>query len=282
MVVNLAKFWFVIWVACSSSVTAQGNKVQLEEASKALISGDRVAAIQTLRTALTEETRAPAKKEIQTRIYRAHRAFMTDRAQRLYEVGQAIWFNRPDLAVEKWQQALGLEPDNLSVISRMVRHHLHGRQCETAQSVLDRQPRPLDEDPEVYLLRKEILFCSRKYLEVIEVKVEHIPPELELAFLYVEAKAHFELKNLERTQVIIQKIWEKDPKFPENLLLKARLKKGESAESAYEWELKYLSQCKELHDRDRRRYIFEPHICQQAKTVQESHALEQQERSTST
>lgn len=196
--------------------------------------------------------------------------FFTDKGQKLYESGQSIMFDTPDVALGQFREALQLEDGNVQILSNIARLQLAKQDCDGALATLAqaRAMSPYAGEPAVLELRTFI--CQRKF-ELVREKVKALPAldkNQEYFVQYALAQDFGQQKMWKKSFDTFLKLSETDPKFPEIYyhLSKVGVEAGREVDGFSE---RYVSLCKGLTPKDRKRYNLEPALCANLKEVED-------------
>lgn len=196
--------------------------------------------------------------------------FFTDKGQRLYEAGQTAMFDNPDTALTRYREALAMEDSNLLILGGIIHSLLAKQDCSGALQTIQ-TARAMSShlaEPALYELRA--LICLGNF-EGFREKLKQIPtPEKSQEYFlqFLSAQDHVQQKLWKRANELLVRVTEEQPKFPEAYywLFKARAE-ADDADTAF--ARKYVSLCKGLTIRDRKRYSLEPRLCVAMKEVED-------------
>ena len=195
--------------------------------------------------------------------------FFTDKGQRLFEAGQSSMYDSPDTAMNQYREALNLEDNNILVLINIARLQMIKQDCAGAQVTLAKARSLYAYAPDAALLELRTVICQKNF-EVFREKLKSLPAlekGQEMYLQYFNAQDLLQQKMWRRASEILQKVSDEDPKFPEPYiyLAKAGEELGRDVEA---FQTKYVSLCKNVSLRDRKRYAMEPLLCAQAKEVE--------------
>jgi tetratricopeptide (TPR) repeat protein len=240
----------------------------ISKAKNLSLQKDRLQATKILIRAAQKE-RGSAKKELIQTLQELSELFYTEKGQQLFELGQSLKFTALSTSIERYQEALQLEPSNVEVLRALTRAHLTLGACERSlefsQMLLDSNPF----DEEHTLLRLQSIFCgnqvaaTKETLETADVK----RVELKIYFDMMRAQALITEEKLTSAEQLLEKIVLQDKAYPESFLLLANLKKRQKKDFL-EPAKKYLDLCKGLNPQTRTKYRFEPRLCTEEKKVE--------------
>lgn len=262
----------LISLLISSLWAADPVTTAIEQAQSAALKKNRAEATSILNKAI--EAAAPPLRgrakliEAETSIAKM---FFTDKGQRLYESGQSAMYDAPDTALNQFKESLNLEDNNILVLNNIARVYLLKQDCASALTSVQRARALYLYAPESAVLELRALLCQKNF-EVFREKLKLLPSLEKGQEIYVQffsAQDFLQQKMWRKATEILTKVSEEDPKFPETYyyLAKAGIELSRDVEP---WQSKYISLCKGLTVRERRRYSLEPQLCTQVKEVEDA------------
>ncbi len=256
--------------AQTSATPKETYKDLISIAQNLSLQKDRLQATQTLVRALRKEKSLVAKRELLSALTDLSEVFYSDKAQQIFESGESLRFDTPQTSVERYAEALKLEPGNVSVLRGLGRAHLALGACDraldVAQQAMEMNPYPDD----LQLLKAQALSClaktkdSRGVLEKIELRKS----PLKFYFDVVKVQNLIFEDKLGMAEEDLKKLLETDAKFPEAYYWMAQIKSKQKADSL-EWNQKYVRLCQSLTPALRRKYNPEPRLCLEQKNAQQ-------------
>lgn len=259
------------------SATAKSNKVVtnssdiIKEAQEELLNGKRAEAIKHLVNALLSENRDSKNfKELKKALTSIGDVFLTIQAQKTYELGRSLLEKEPSAAVDKFLEALALEPSHQKVRLDLARAYLARGDCG---QVADITKQALLENPyhnDFFLLRLQSKVCQST-IEDFEAELMNPYVEQDEIYIYLEtAQAqHLIAKGKYSSAIeILNRAKARDPQFPEIYywLSNARTKLKQGAEAELQ---KYVQLCKDEPSKVKSRYSREPRTCRELSTIQQ-------------
>jgi tetratricopeptide (TPR) repeat protein len=231
---------------------------------------DRIQATQLLVRGLKKEKSTVARKELIRVLNELSDVFYTDKAQQLFELGESLRFENPQMALDRYNEALKIEPGNLNIIRGIGRAQLALGVCdkvsEMAQTAFDMNPFADD----LVLMRAQALSClaktkdSKQAIEKIDLKKS----PLKFFFETVKVQNLFFEDKLGMAEEELKKLIEQDPLFPESYYWMAQIKGKQKVDST-EWSQKYVRICQSMTSQVRRKYSLEPRLCLERKNVEQ-------------
>lgn len=243
----------------------------IERAQALALKKDRAAAAEVLNQAI-EATTPPLKGRARLIESQASIAkmFFTDKGQKLFESGQSAMYENPDIALNQYREAAKLEGDNLLLIDNIARILLAKQDCGGAVQSLEkaRTLYPYAAEPAVLELRA--LVCQKNF-EAFREKMKSAPTleKGQDAFVqYLVAQDLLQQKMWRKASEVLNKVSEDEPQFPETYywLTRAGQEIGRDTEN---WAQKYVSLCKGITVRERKRFSLEPRLCTNLKEVED-------------
>jgi hypothetical protein len=198
------------------------------------------------------------------------KVFFTDKGQRLFESGQSTMYENPDAALNQYKEALALEDNNILILDNIARVQLTKQDCTAALLTLSGARTFYPFAPEPAVLELRALLCQKNY-EAFREKVKLLPvleKGQESFVQFLSAQDFLQQKMWRKASDVLNRVSEEEPKFPETYyyLTKAGVELGRDTEG---WALKYVSLCKGITLRERKKWSLEPMICSNAKEVED-------------
>lgn len=196
--------------------------------------------------------------------------FFTDKGQKAFESGQALLWENPDMALTQFRQALELEDNNIQLLGSVARVQLMKMDCEGALASAQTARKVNPYDAEIAILEARSYLCAMKY-DLAREKIKALPPLDKWQASYVQflgAQDALLQKSSRKAFDAALKVTEDQPGFPEAyyLLVKAGVELGRDTEPYLQ---KYVSLCKAVTIRERKRYSLEPRLCLNLKDAED-------------
>lgn len=197
------------------------------------------------------------------------RQFFSDKALAIFELGESnLYAKRSREALERYREAQDLEPENTAIFSARVRALLAQGDCAEAEKFAAQSIalQPYDEMLKLVQLRSQIctgqstLFQKRWDSELGELDKNYGQAVTWFRILAAHHRSKLSIKALRQISV-------EHSDFPEPhyyLFLQATDPDEKRARGE-----EYVSLCKKCDHLVRRRYIYEPQICEHVQTVED-------------
>lgn len=258
-------FFFLLAFSANALETASGA---IEQAQALAIKKNRREACAILRKSL--EGQGKSRARVLEQLNNISKIFFTDKGQKAYEAGQGEIFENPEVALNHFRQSLVLEDDNLSVLVSLARVSMMKQDCESAAAFIDRARVLNPYDAEAAVFEISALYCLKKS-EAQREKIKSLPAlnKWEEGFVqYLTAQDLLRQGQAKRSMDLLQKFSDENPQFPEAYfyLAKAGL---EMKRDVDDWQERYISLCKSISVRERKKYALEPRLCVALKEVED-------------
>jgi tetratricopeptide (TPR) repeat protein len=248
--------------ATPSSIEAAQTKAlahQRKEASAILIAAIEDAKAQPkLKAKLTESLEAIAT------------TFFTDKGQKLFESAQSSMFDAQDVAIKALKEALVLEDNNLLVCLALVRANIAKKEYSAAKANLEMAKLIQPYSPDVVVLSLRLM-ASQGEVEPLREQLKTFPPLDKTQDIFVKQLLAQDLLDQQMTDKsfeLFTKITEMDAAYPEPYYFMAKAGQVLGKETE-DWSRKYVSLCKNVDARTRRKYANEPMLCSHVKEVED-------------
>ncbi len=256
----------------SKSAKAVTNSAEIiKEAQEQLLKGKRTEAIKHLVNALLLENReSKSFKDLKKALANLGDVFLTIQAQKTFELGRSLLEKEPSAAVDKFLEALALEPSHQKIRLELARAYLARGDCG---QVSDITKQALLENPyhnDFFLLRLQSKVCQAT-IEDFEAELMNPYVDQEDIYIYLEtAQAqHLIAKGKYSSAIeILNRAKARDPQFPEIYywLSSARAKLKQNPEVELQ---KYVQLCKDEPSKVKSRYSREPRTCRELSIIQQ-------------
>lgn len=254
--------WLLLTLQLATALDA--TQTAIEHAQGLALRKNRQEACASLREAIAQQPKAKVK--LIEALQQIAKVFFTDKGQKAFEAGQSLMFENPDMALAQLREALAQEDGNQAVLTTIAKIQLAKQDCGGAESTLEkaRALNPYASEPAVLELRT--LACQKNF-DGLKERARLLPPldKWEEQYVqYLSAQASAPKKAFE----LLARLTEERPEFPEAYLQLARA--GQALARADEPYLsKYISLCKAVTTKERKRFSIEPRLCASLKEAED-------------
>lgn len=275
-------FIFCVFSAVWSSVTGaatDGITSAIEQAQSLALKKNRKEACAVLnRTYQATPAQVRGRGKLIEKLQHISKMFFTDKGQKLFESGQVMLFENADMAMTQLKEAQALEDENILVLANLARAQIRKQDCDSALISLEmaRSLNPHAMEPAILELRA--LLCAKRF-EVFREKAKIVPAgeKWDQAFSqYLQAQEYLRQNATHKAYEILSRVTEDFPQFPEAFYYLA--KAGKSLEKDMGQSLqKYSALCKGVTLRERKKFSYEPQLCERMKEVDDELASTKRE-----
>ena len=243
----------------------------IEKARDLALKKNRVEAAATLRRALVESnTSAKARTKLTEALNQISNLFFTDKGQKVFESGQATMWDAPDLALARFRESLALEDQNLQVLNGVARVQILKQDCDGAIQTLQAARKLNPFYAESAVLEMRALVCKNNF-EAFREKAKSAPvmDKWQEQFVqYLHAIDSHQQKSYKKSSDTLSKLASEQPQFPEPHWVQAKISAelGKDNEDSLQ---KYISLCKAVTARERKRFALEPRMCTNLKEAED-------------
>lgn len=259
LIIPMFFFLFGIFEARSQVDT---YKESIEKAENLILQKDRDQAIQVLLNALQREKNKTTISELKKKIEELGSVFLSDKAQQHYETALSLKRKNISQALAKMNEASRIEPDNIQIISELVRLNILKNDCNKAQDLILKFYNKNKYDENILLSMAQVQQClsaSDQYFSVrsyVDPKKITESYDWQILELQREIFEKDKLKAKERLASLLK--W--DAKNPQNLYWQWSLEKLENRERNSLRE-KYNLSCNNISVGVFRKYMRDPYFC---------------------
>jgi predicted Zn-dependent protease len=254
-------------IFCSGLVFANPRETYKEIIQKAQalsLQQEREQVSQVLKRAIENEKGKKAEQELLKTLSELTTLFYTEKGQSVFEYGRSLFRASPQEALQKFQEALKLEPNNVSILSEIAKIELYTGKCgeatTTVQKALSLNPYSSD----LNLLLAQSLSCSQKNDEaLLTLKKVNQSVFSFIAF----AQIYFSKNEIKQAETHLNLAKIADAKFPEVYYWEMQIRKKSNLNITEQAQL-YVKLCKNLQLKDLVKYHSEPRTCLEAKNVE--------------
>jgi tetratricopeptide (TPR) repeat protein len=267
------------WAASSPAVSGASAASAIERAQTLTLEKNRHEAVHVLDEAL-QATTPGSKNRIRLLevLNNVAKTFFTDKGQQLYESAQTEMFENPDIALTRYRQALAIEDGNVLVLNGIAHSQLAKTDCAGALQTAETARAQSSYLSEPALLELRGLICLGKYEEFRD-KLKALPTMEKSQDYFVQfltAQDFIQQKMWKRAGELLLRVTEAQPRFPEAYYLLHKMH-AEMDDQESTFAQKYISLCKAMTVRDRKRYALEPRLCSAVKEVEDEMAKKSRE-----
>jgi hypothetical protein len=243
----------------------------IEQAQALALKKNRQEACSTLQKAIASTpTALRSRAKLTESLTQIATVFFTDKGQKAFESGQAAMWDTPDIALAQFRSALELEDNNILLLGSVARIQLMKQDCAGALASLAeaRKVNPYDSDTAILEVRAHV--CQGNF-DLVKEKSKTLPPLDKWQASYVQhllAQESLLQKSFKKAFDAETKVAEEQPGFPEPFFVLAKT----GAELGKETDVylqKYVSLCKALTLRERKKYSLEPKMCTNLKEAED-------------
>jgi hypothetical protein len=252
----------------NKSKKAETSKDIIEKAYNLSLQKDRSQAINILVSAIRQENaRNGNTTDLKKALQQVSYLFYSDRAQQAYEL--ALSLRRMDLpqAIQRMNEALRIETDNLTLFNEMQRMVLIKGDCSGALETIskERLQNPFDES--LILLQAQAQACLNQWEEFKKTRDLFDAKKSNQAKFWqaLEVELAIYEKNPTRAKEMIAALQKIDEKYPELHYWQWRVaSNGEKASLAQ----RYLKECKNISATLYRQYMTDVNLCRRVAEVE--------------
>ncbi|WP_413289522.1 tetratricopeptide repeat protein [Bdellovibrio sp. HCB337] len=252
----------------TKSKKAETSKDIIEKAYNLSLQKDRSQAINILVNAIKQENlRNGNTTELKKALQQVSYLFYSDRAQQTFELALSLRRTDAAQALQKMNEALRMEPDNLSLFNEMQRMILIKGDCSGALDNIskERLQDPFDEN--LILLQGQAQACLGQWEEF---KKTHDIFDIKKSsqwkyWLSLEIEHALYEKNLMKAKEVVTTLQKQDPKYPELLYWQWRVASGAEKSAPAQ---KYIKECKNISATQYRQYMTDVNLCRKVVEVE--------------
>lgn len=252
----------------TKSKKAETSKDIIEKAYNLSLQKDRAQAINVLVGAIKQETALRGSTaELSKALQQVSYLFYSDRAQQIYELALSLRRTDPSQAIQKMNEALRIESENLTLFNELQRMLLIKGDCSSALDNIAkvRVQNPFDEV--LILLQAQSQACLgnweeyKKTRELIDLKRN---PQAKYWLTLDIEHVHLEKKHAKAKELMasLEKI---DSRYPELLYWQWKLVDYAQKPAAAQ---KYIKECKNLSATLYRQYMTDVNLCRRVTEVE--------------
>ena len=248
--------------AAADSVVASASSI--EQAHQLTLSRERLAAAEVLKSAIDEIKNADsinqeALEKHKRALVRISRVFYGQNAQKEFELAESLYFSKNPRSLSHYEQALRLEPKNVTILIGLMRDLLSREECRRALEVYEQISEMSPYDIEVRYFHWLALLCQEKggapQISRDLLEDEEVGPFAQIAHLHWKT-----LNDMELNKENILDIQRRLKDFPEAYYYLHLIAKEDEIINL-DFARRYLELCRRSGSAERRRFNLIPHLC---------------------
>ncbi len=274
---SILRFIFILAALPAFSLDQASSSI--DAAQGLVIKKNRQEACTVLQKAIEANAANPkARAKLVDSLQQLSKLFFTDKGQKTFEAAQAAMWETPDLALSQLRSALISEDSNLQILENISRIQIFKQDCTGALASLKsaRELNPFSGESAVLELRA--LQCQGNFGAMKE-KAMALPAldKWQESFVqYLLAREAVQQLAWRKAFESLTKVTEEQPGFPEAHLLLAK-SAVEIEKDPEPYLQKYVSLCKVITPRERKRFALEPRLCTGVKEAEDELAKKAKE-----
>lgn len=257
----MLKFVIIVLTFCFSARATETYRDLITKAQNLSLQKDRLQATKILSRATLKE-KGPSRKELIEALRELAEVFYSDKGQQTFELGRSLDDSAPSNAVDRYNEALALEPSNTSVLKALSRAYIGLNLCDKGLESANQGLAINPFDDELILLKAQNAVCLNKteYSKLVLDLAELMKTNLRIHADFLKAKALLAEGKLPAAEAQIDKTLATDPKFPEGHYYLGLLKQKNGKDATEQFQ-KYVSLCSDMSSEKKRKYRPEPKLC---------------------
>jgi predicted Zn-dependent protease len=254
------------------AIASEHGKVEsyqdiISKAQNLVLQQDRKQAQNLLLAALKKEKKPAAIEAVRQSLRDISLAFISDKAQQLYETAAASFFTDTQASLSSLKEAIKIEPENVQVRQLELQHLLKTNQCDSARVELEKWSSLSPHFEELRLIRARSELCLGSF-QTAEAHLVSIDKKSALAPFWtsLQMELHFRRGQFQKAIETYN-----HQAFKESLpeLIYWRFKAESELKMKPEGTAqKYLALCKNIGARQRREFLLEPGLCTRVSEVE--------------
>lgn len=236
----------------------------IQKAQALSLQQEREQAAQVLKRAIENETAKKAEQELLKTLFELTTLFYTEKGQSIFEYGRSLFRSSPQEALQKFQEALKLEPSNVSILSEIAKLELFTGKCGDATTTVQKALAQNPYSSDLNLLLAQSLSCSQKNEEAL-MALKKVDQSV-FSFITL-AQIYFVKNEIKQAESHLNLAKVADPKFPEIYYWEMQIRKKNNLDITEQAQF-YVKLCKNLQLKDIVKYHSEPRTCIEAKNVE--------------
>lgn len=260
---------FLSFLFALSSITFAAEHPAIAKAQRLFLNSKRSLATQVLRDALLKEkTGTPTHKELSDTLREMSMRFLTDRGQKLFELGETLSQQNPKGAADRYREALAVEDNNTQALLALGLVLLAQQKCEEAEKPLNDAILEYPGYWEAQLLLAPTLLCLERTQEFSTQlsKLEKMEGVPKWWVKYYRARFLFNEEQPLAAKALFENIRTEEKSFPESYYWIWSLEK-DSVPPLQSSAQRYVRICKNLSSKIRGQFKYEPNLCRETEKV---------------
>jgi predicted Zn-dependent protease len=252
----------------TKSKKAETSKDIIEKAYNLSLQKDRSQAITILVNAIKQENaRNGNTVELKKALQQVSYLFYSDRAQQTYELALSLKKTDPNQALQKMNEALRMETDNLTLFTETQRMILIKGDCSTALDNLTKERRQDPFDENLILLQAQAQACLGNWEDYKTTRdgFDIKKSNLQKYWTALEIEQALYEKSPVKARELIAALQKLDSKYPELHYWQWRVASG--AEKV-PFAQKYVKECKNISATVYRQYMTDVNLCRKVVEVE--------------
>lgn len=196
--------------------------------------------------------------------------FFTDKGQKLFESAQAAAIDNAEIAISTLKEVRLLEDQNLLVNLALARIYIARKEYDAANEILtvSRQLNPRSQDALILSLKLNLAEGKFEVFRGRAVGLSALNKNQDIFLKQFVAQDYWHQQLTRKAFDLFQKISELEPAYPESYFFLAKTGQ-ELGKNTEDWSRRYVSLCKNIDARTRRKYGNEPNLCGQVKEIED-------------
>lgn len=263
------KALFLFFCLAIGFVSNAAELPAIVKAQKLFVENKRSQATLVLREALLKEKSAtPAHRELSEALRELSSRFLTDRGQKLFELGETLALQNPKGAADRYREALTVEDKNTQILLALSLSLLAQQKCSEAEQTLTEAITEFPGYWEAQLLLAPTLLCLDKPQDFSAqlVRLERADAIPKWWLKYYRARFLLAEEQPLAARALLENVRSEEKSFPESYYWIWSAEK-EALSPPVHLAQKYVSICKNLSKKARTQFKFEPNLCREIEKV---------------
>lgn len=254
---------FFLFALAKAAPEAESYLDLIEKAQNLILQKDRQQAINVLLAGLKQDPKNKvATIELKKKVEELGSLFLSDKAQQLYET--SLSFKRKDLqqALQKINDALRVEPDNVQIMTESARLLIVKGDCNAALDQILKTYKKNTYDEQIVLTMAQVHLCLAAMDQYFSIRANEDPKKIteNIDWMNLEIQRFIFEKDKVKAKDLFVRLQKRDSKNPQLLYWQWKISKLEGKEDASLIE-KYKLTCNNVSARIFRTYQRDPYFC---------------------